>query len=112
MAEDTDDEGDEHTGVSTVPVAPGTDDTTVEYTYEHVDETPEPEGDFYRVVGVVELKDRPTHRNAYYVPAEDLDRFVRGLSTEVFEEIVDIQPASEERVERELEAYRDSAPEE
>jgi hypothetical protein len=95
----------EHTGVSELE-HPHT-RSEIEYTYEHVDERPEPESDMYRVVGVLEMVDRPTHKNVYYVPAEELDTFMKNHSPQVAEEFVDVQPISREQAEQELDEYRD-----
>ena len=91
-------EVDDHTGVG--------DALGVPYTYEHVDEPPEASADVYRVVGLVELKDRPLHKNVYFVEADRLNEFFNGWG-EHGERVVDIRPVPYAQAEREFTEFGD-----
>lgn len=89
-------EVDDHTGVA--------DSQGVPYTYEHVDEPPEPQGEAYRVETFIDFSERPTHKNVYFIPAGGLDEFFRGYG-QTFEEVVDIRPVSYEEAEAEFTSF-------
>jgi hypothetical protein len=91
----------EHKGVSTVPANLPCDE--VKYTYEHVEEEPEPDAVLFRVVSFIRYTERPMHKNTYYVPTDALNGFLH----ESTEEIVDIRPISEESAQEEIDEYRD-----
>ncbi|APX97565.1 hypothetical protein [Natronorubrum daqingense] len=88
---------DEHTGVSEAGDIP--------YTYEHVDEKPHPDSDVYRVTCILDLVDRPTHKNTYYVPSGRLESFFTGHS-QTGENVIDVTPIDREQAEQELDEYR------
>lgn len=75
-------EVDEHTGVGDVRGMP--------YTYEHVDERPDPSASVYRVVGIVHYVDLPLHKNVHYVEARRFDEFMNSWGQHG-EELVDVQ---------------------
>ena len=87
-------EVDDHAGVG--------DSVGVPYTYEHVEERPEPEGEVFRVVAALELKDRPIHKNVYFVEADRFTEWVERHDDTLFEEIVSIRPVSYAEAEREF----------
>lgn len=87
---------DEHAGVSEAGGVP--------YTYEHVDEEPQPDFDVYRVTCVLEAVDRPTQKNTYYVPSDRLDSFFDSYS-QSGERVVDIDPMDGEEATRELDGF-------
>ena len=101
-----DDPPEEHEGVSSGAIDPRFDKREVEYTYEHVDELPETDADIFRVVGVNDYTERPTHKNVYFVPGDGLNAFLEGYSKSG-ERYVDIRPVTQEQARRELDAYRD-----
>lgn len=88
---------DDHTGVGDAGGLP--------YTYEHVEEPPQPPAEVYRVTAYVEYADRPIHKNVYYVPAHRLDTFLLEQS-ETWERVVDIRPTTYEAAESAFAAYR------
>jgi hypothetical protein len=92
-------EVDDHTGVA--------DNRGIPYTYEHVEEWPEPSAEVYRIVGVVGLVDRPFHKNVYFVEADRLNEFFNDWG-EHGEQVVDIQPVSHADAEDEILEFGDS----
>jgi len=101
-----DDPPEEHEGVSSRVIDARFDGREVEYTYEHADEPPTTDADMFRVVGVINYTERPTHKNVHFVPGDGLDAFLEEYS-KVAEQYVDIRPVTEEQARRELDAYRD-----
>lgn len=96
----------ESSGVSTTSVHVATPEgevveKAVEYTYEHVDEEPEPSCEMFRAVGFVEYVDRPLHKNVYYIPSELLDAFVENWGMHG-ERLVEVEQITKERARREL----------
>ena len=85
---------DDHTGVG--------DSLGVPYTYEHVEELPEPEADVFRVVAQLELKDRPIHKNVYFVEADRFPQWISRHDDSLFEEIASVRPVSYAEAEREF----------
>lgn len=85
---------DDHTGVG--------DSVGVPYTYEHVEEHPEPEDEVFRVVAELELVDRPIHKNVHFVEAERFPAWIKRHDTQLAEEIISIRPVSRTEAEREF----------
>lgn len=76
-----------------------------EYTYEHAEEPPEGDSDFYRITTYNNYTDRPIHVNKYYLPPQHLDRFFLDYH-QTGERVVDIRPVTEDEAESEIEEYR------
>lgn len=90
---------DEHTGVG--------DSLGVPYTYEHVEEAPGPEGEVFRVVAELTPKDRPIHKNVYFVDARRFPKWIEQHDARLFEKIVSIRPISRDEAEREFMEFGD-----
>lgn len=89
---------DRHTGIGKSGRAP--------YTYQHVDAPPERRADVYRIETFVPFRRPiPLHRNVYYVPAADLDRFFDGWDQHA-ETVVDIRPLMAAEAIDELRSFR------
>ena len=75
--------------------------------HEQIEGKPTPNGDYYRVTGVVEMIGRPNRKNEYFVPVFRLDEFLEDHpSGDVVEEIVDVEPVSEPEKDAMLADYR------
>jgi hypothetical protein len=90
---------DDHTGVG--------DSVGIPYTYEHVDEPPEPEGEVFRVVAWLEPKDRPIHKNVYFVEADRFPQWIEQHDDSLFEQIASVRPVSRDEAEREFTEFGD-----
>jgi hypothetical protein len=93
--------GDRHTGIGK--------DAGVPYTYEHIDGAPVAGAAVYRVETYIPFeKPTPLHRDVYYVPARDLDRFFEGWG-EHATVVVDVRPLTVAEAIEELRAFRGAA---
>ena len=65
----------------------------VEYTYEHTEEIPQFETDWYQITTILRLVDRPIHKNVYFYPQEHLAEFFRGYD-QTGEMVIDVRPVT------------------
>ena len=79
----------------------------IPYTYEHVEEPPEPPAEVYQVTSRIMFVERPIHKNVYFVEA---DRLAEFLMNPAQEEIVDVRPTTYEEAEHRMAEYRGESP--